>query len=73
MHRKDKRRVILDRRRAITYAVETAKKGDILLLVGKGHETYELSEGREAPLCEKEIVLSALKARRKKENYANQA
>ena len=73
MHRKDKRRVILDRRRAITYAVESAKKGDILLLVGKGHETYELSEGREAPLCEKEIVLSALKARRKKENYANQA
>ncbi len=71
MHRKEKRRVILDRRRAITYAIETAQRGDILLLVGKGHETYELAEGKEAPLCEKEIVLSALDARRKKENYAN--
>jgi len=32
---------IIDRRKAIQYAVNEAKKGDIILIAGKGHETYQ--------------------------------
>jgi UDP-N-acetylmuramoyl-L-alanyl-D-glutamate--2,6-diaminopimelate ligase len=35
--------VIEDRREAIRYAIRHAEKGDILLLVGKGHEKYEIN------------------------------
>ncbi len=73
MKKKEKRRVILDRRRAIAYAVENAQPHDIILLVGKGHETYEVNGGSETPLNEKEIVYEALRARKEKETYANQA
>ncbi|MBQ8331543.1 MAG: UDP-N-acetylmuramoyl-L-alanyl-D-glutamate--2,6-diaminopimelate ligase [Clostridia bacterium] len=48
--------VIRDRREAIAYGVENARKGDILILAGKGHETYEINgEGRRA-FDEREIV-----------------
>lgn len=33
--------VILDRREAITRAIEIAKPGDVVLIAGKGHETYQ--------------------------------
>ncbi len=71
MKRREKRRVILDRRRAICYAIEEALPDDIILLVGKGHETYEVSEGTESPLDEKEIVYEALRARKEKEKHAH--
>lgn len=32
---------ILDRKEAISYALEHAKKSDLILLAGKGHETYQ--------------------------------
>ncbi len=55
-----KRRVIVDRRRAIAYAIHHAKENDIILLVGKGHEDYELSDGEMHPFDEKEIVRQLL-------------
>ncbi|MFO1445805.1 UDP-N-acetylmuramoyl-L-alanyl-D-glutamate--2,6-diaminopimelate ligase [Bacillus sp. Bva_UNVM-123] len=33
---------IIDRKEAIHYAVKTAKEGDVVLIAGKGHETYQL-------------------------------
>jgi UDP-N-acetylmuramoyl-L-alanyl-D-glutamate--2,6-diaminopimelate ligase len=33
---------ILDRREAIRRALEEAGEGDVVLLAGKGHETYQL-------------------------------
>lgn len=33
--------VILDRKEAITYAIREARPGDVVLLAGKGHETYQ--------------------------------
>lgn len=36
--------VIEDRRDAIYYALDHAKKGDVILLLGKGHETYQIGE-----------------------------
>lgn len=39
--------LIPDRREAIRYAIANAKRGDVVVLAGKGHETYEITaEGR---------------------------
>ena len=51
--------VIADRKEAIEYAVSIAKEGDIVLLAGKGHETYQLINGKKQPFSEKEILLDA--------------
>lgn len=51
--------VIPDRAEAIRYAVRHARQGDILLLAGKGHETYELDKNGQHPFCEREILLAA--------------
>ena len=48
--------VISDRREAIRYAVLHAEPGDILLLAGKGHETYEIRGKQRLPFSEREIV-----------------
>ncbi len=48
--------MIPDRREAIHYGLSIAEKGDILLLAGKGHETYQLINGENRPFSEKEIV-----------------
>lgn len=53
---------IPDRKRAIEYAVEIARAGDIVLLAGKGHEDYQLINGRREPFCEREIILNASEA-----------
>lgn len=55
--------VIVDRRKAIEYAVANAGEGDIILLCGKGHEQYELRGGERYPFCEREIVMEAAKRR----------
>ncbi|NPA52266.1 MAG: UDP-N-acetylmuramoyl-L-alanyl-D-glutamate--2,6-diaminopimelate ligase [Aquificae bacterium] len=39
---KDKVIIIIDREMAIKQAIETAHKGDIILIAGKGHETYQI-------------------------------
>ncbi len=53
--------VIPDRKKAIEFAVQNAEKGDVVLFAGKGHETYQLVQGKKLPFCEKEIILSAAK------------
>lgn len=64
MNNRAKRRVIVNRRRAIEHAVLHAERGDIILLVGKGHETYELADGMRNPFSERAIVEDALLARK---------
>ena len=34
-------KVIRDRAEAIDYAIQNAKPGDLVLVAGKGHETYQ--------------------------------
>ena len=58
-------RVIPDRKSAIREAVLTAKKGDLILLAGKGHEEYEITKEGRKPFFEREIVLSAFAERQK--------
>lgn len=61
--------VIKERRLAISYAIENARAGDILLLAGKGHEEYEIMGAARLPFCEREIVAECLALRaQKKEN-----
>lgn len=54
--RKDRRTVIVNRKKAILHALRTARKGDVILLVGKGHEQYEIIGDTTIPFSEAEIV-----------------
>lgn len=56
--------VIRDRRIAIETAVRNARKGDILVLAGKGHERYEIDARGRHPFDERIIVKEAFAARR---------
>lgn len=47
---------IEDRKEAIKYAIENAKEGDIILLLGKGHETYREKNGVREHFDEREII-----------------
>ncbi len=51
--------ILPDRAEAIRYAVSIAKRGDIVLFAGKGHERYQLIHGEKIPFCEKDILLDA--------------
>ena len=53
--------IMLDRREAIVYAINNLKKNEILLLLGKGHENYEILNGSKNFFSEKEIIIEALK------------
>ena len=48
--------VIPDRREAIFYCLKNAQKGDIIVLAGKGHETYQEINGVSYHFDEREIV-----------------
>ena len=53
-------KVIENRIEAIKYAVKTAQKGDIIVLAGKGHETYQILSTGTIHLDEREVVAEAL-------------
>lgn len=53
---------IPDRREAIYYALKNAKKGDIIVLAGKGHEDYQiLAAAEKIHFDEREVVADGLK------------
>ena len=52
--------VIVNREEAIKFAIQNAQKGDIIILAGKGHETYQILESGKIHFDEREIVLDAL-------------
>ncbi|MBC6994514.1 UDP-N-acetylmuramoyl-L-alanyl-D-glutamate--2,6-diaminopimelate ligase [Neolewinella lacunae] len=54
---------ITDRRSAIRTAVELARPGDILLVAGKGHETYQEIKGQRLPFDDKLEIANALQLR----------
>ena len=57
--------VVEDRRAAIRYAMDIAKKDDIIVLAGKGHETYQEICGHKYHLDEREEVADHLQKMRK--------
>lgn len=53
---KDKVIINKDRKEAINLAVSNLKKGDILLILGKGHEDYQIIKDKKIHLSDREIV-----------------
>jgi len=56
--------VELDRGRAVEAALAAARPGDLVLLLGKGHEEFQLVGGRRIPFSEREVVLRFAEERR---------
>ena len=56
--------VIENRRAAIRHAMEIAHEGDIIVLAGKGHETYQDIQGVKHPFDEKVVVQELLEEMR---------
>ena len=52
---------ITDRRNAIASALAMAAPGDVVLLAGKGHETYQVLGREKVPFDERQIVRELLK------------
>lgn len=52
---------IVDRKEAIHHALDIAKKDDIILLAGKGHETYIDIDNKKIEFDERQIVIDYLK------------
>jgi UDP-N-acetylmuramoyl-L-alanyl-D-glutamate--2,6-diaminopimelate ligase len=51
-----------DRAKAIRIAIEQAGPDDVVLLAGKGHETYQVFKDRTVPFDDREAARQALKA-----------
>ena len=54
---------ICDRREAIAYAIERHVPGDVIVLAGKGHETYQEVMGVKHHMDEREIVAEIIERR----------
>lgn len=55
--------IIPDRRTAIIKAVDLAQQGDIILIAGKGHETYQVLKDSTIHFSDVEEVAAAIKAK----------
>ncbi len=51
---------ILDRREAIAYALAEARPGDLVVIAGKGHETYQIIGPRSIPFDDRVVAREAL-------------
>ncbi|MBU8877720.1 UDP-N-acetylmuramoyl-L-alanyl-D-glutamate--2,6-diaminopimelate ligase [Bacillus sp. FJAT-29790] len=56
-------KIILDRKEAIHYAVNTAGKDDVILIAGKGHETYQLIGNRIFDFDDRLVAKEAIEER----------
>ena len=52
--------VIPDRREAIFYAIRNAEEGDMIAIIGKGHEDYQEIEGVKHHFLDREVVEEAV-------------
>ncbi|KKU14989.1 MAG: UDP-N-acetylmuramoyl-L-alanyl-D-glutamate-2,6-diaminopimelate ligase, partial [Parcubacteria group bacterium GW2011_GWB1_45_9] len=60
-------RKIMDRKEAIRAALKSVKKGDTIIITGKGSEIWmRVAGGKKIPWNEKKVVLAALKASKKR-------
>jgi len=58
---REKLAVAKDRRAAIRHAVADARRGDIVLIAGKGHETYQEVKGVKRPFSDIAVARAALR------------
>ena len=52
-----------DRREAIFHAIGEAREGDVVLIAGKGHETYQIIGDRRIHFDDHEVAREAMTAR----------
>jgi len=52
-----------DRKKAIELAIKTAAKDDIVLIAGKGHETYQIIGKQKFDFSDKEVAVECLNKR----------
>ena len=58
--KENKHEIIYDRREAIKKAMSLLKENDILMILGKGHETYQIIGTEKTHFSDKEEVLKYL-------------
>jgi UDP-N-acetylmuramoyl-L-alanyl-D-glutamate--2,6-diaminopimelate ligase len=58
--RRGERHVVVDRREAISKAVDLAQPGDAVVIAGKGHETYQTIRDRNLPFDDRLVAREAL-------------
>lgn len=51
---------IADRKEAIRYVIENRQPGDLVVLAGKGHETYQIRKGRRYEMDERVLIREIL-------------
>jgi UDP-N-acetylmuramoyl-L-alanyl-D-glutamate--2,6-diaminopimelate ligase len=62
--KKDNFVVEVDRFKAIELALEEAREGDIVLVAGKGHETYQIFKDITVPFDDREVVRRILRSQK---------
>ncbi len=50
-----------DRQEAITFALQQANKNDVIVVAGKGHETYQDIKGIKHPMSDLDLIQNAVK------------
>jgi len=55
--------MIPDRRKAIEVAIQEAKRGDIVVIAGKGHEDYQIVGSERHHFDDREVAREALRLR----------
>ena len=56
--------VIQDRKKAIQYIIKHAKQNDIVILAGKGHQTFQILKSDTSPFNDREEAINAITNRR---------
>ena len=54
-------KIITKRKKAIIKGIQMLKNNDILLLLGKGHETYQIIKDKKIHFSDKDIVLKYIR------------
>lgn len=54
--------VVVDRRQAIARALAMAREGDMVVIAGKGHETYQIVKGEILPFDDRQVAREELAA-----------
>jgi UDP-N-acetylmuramoyl-L-alanyl-D-glutamate--2,6-diaminopimelate ligase len=58
--RADETEVVVDRREAIAHALELGREGVVIVIAGKGHETYQVLRDRTVPFDDRQVVREVL-------------
>ena len=54
-------KIIVKRKKAIKRGIQMLSKNDILLLLGKGHEDYQVIKGKKRPFSDKNVVFKYIR------------